>query len=634
MASTSYKALLKKAFEAGSRRDYAEAETLLSRIVAETDSLPEAWLFLGRARHALGRHDRALAAFRTYVMLRPDDPSGWFFTGRTYLSIGRTKEAAAFLRSSIAKGRSRADAWTLLGFCELRQRRSAKAVASLEKALEFAPQDTRIFKAYLNTLHVHAIRTMNQGNAREAASIFGFVIANGLDGPAQRLYRARALRTDGRIREAMQELEAAMVSAPEDTGLRLQLAALRFASGDAAGGMAIIRQFGSDLPESSGTPWNAETIDRFRALLALREGDPQSALDAALDRIRAGDADAAIRAVAAQANLELGRYSRAVEHYRRAVEADPSEPDLRVGLSHALLEAGDFTGARAAAKAAAARGASADETRYVETLCDVKNGSEPSVLLPKVQALLRSHPGDPHLLLAYAECLYKTGRPDLADSWFTDVIGIWPDHELSMLYRISVAESLHNDGEAMARYADYLGSYPDNAAVRKDYINLLTRSRSWAQAADAIEGGRAYGAFHSSDQLLALCYRNAGRYHEAAGCYRKILKKSPRDVEALLGLAYSLLKSGAKAIAIELLERGAAYIGKQAEPYLVLGVLHARQGASEKAVSAFLKASELAPADPRPLRNLARLYTKAGVPETASRFDERAKALETRRRSK
>ena len=167
MASTSYKALLKKAFEAGSRRDYAEAETLLSRIVAETDSLPEAWLFLGRARHALGRHDRALAAFRTYVMLRPDDPSGWFFTGRTYLSIGRTKEAAAFLRSSIAKGRSRADAWTLLGFCELRLRRSAKAVASLEKALEFAPQDTRIFRAYLNTLHVHAIRTMSQGNARE-----------------------------------------------------------------------------------------------------------------------------------------------------------------------------------------------------------------------------------------------------------------------------------------------------------------------------------------------------------------------------------------------------------------------------------------------------------------------------------
>ena len=625
---------MKKSFEAGSRRDYAEAEALLTRIVAETDTLPEAWLFLGRARHALGIHDRALSALRTYVALRPDDPSGWFFAGRTYLSIGRIKEAAAFLRSAIAKGRSRADAWTLLGFCELRLRRSGKAVTSLEKALELAPEDTRIFRAYLNTLHVHGIRTMNQGNAREAASIFGFVIANGLDGPAQRLYRARALRTDGRIQEAIKELEAAMLSAPEDIGLRLQLAALLFAAGDAASGMAIIKRFGNALPQSPGAPWNADTIDRFRALIALREGNPQAALDAALDRIRAGDADAAIRAVAAQANLELGRHSRAVEHYRRAVEADPVSPDLRVGLSHALLEAGDYPGARAAAKAASARGASADETRYVETLCEVKTGSEPTLLLPKVQALLHKHPGDPHLLLAYAECLYKTGRPDLADSWFSDVIGIWAHHELSMLYRISVAESLHNDADAIARYAEYLGWYPDNASIRKDYINLLTRTRSWAHAADAIEEGLAYGALHGSDQLLALCYRNANRYHEAAGLYRKILRKAPRDVDALLGLAYSLIKSGAKAIAIELLERGAAFIGKQAEPYLVLGVLHARQGVSEKAVAAFLKASELAPADPRPLRNLARLYNKAGVSETAFRFDERAKALESKPRAK
>jgi len=631
MASTSYTSLLKKAFEAGSQRNYAEAETLLTRIVAETDTLPEAWLFLGRTRHALGERDRALSAFRTYIMLRPDDPSGWFFTGRTYLSIGRTKEAANFLRYAIAKGRAKADVWTLLGMCELRQRRSAKALESLEKAMTLAPEDTRIFRAYLNTLYIHGIRTLNQGKSREAASIFGFVIANGLDGPSQRLYRARALRTDGRIHEAIKEMDAAISVAPEDTGLQLQLAALYLSAGDTASGMSILKQFGNSLPGASGSPLNADTIDRFRALFALREGHPQTALDAALYRIRAGDNDAAIRAVAAQANLELGRHSRAVEHYRRAVEADSSSPDLRIGLSHALLEASDFAGARAAAKAASARGASAEETMYVETLCDVKTGLAPEKLLSRIQALLHKHPGDPHLVLAYAECLYKTGRPDLADSWFSDVLTIWPGHELTMLYRISVAESLHDDTSALKKYAEYLQAYPDNTTVRKDYINMLTHTRSWVHAAEAIEQGQAYGALQGSDQLLALCYRNAARYHEAAGLYRKILRKAPRDVDALLGLASSLFKSGATTIAIELLERGAVYIGKQAEPYLVLGVLRARQGDSEKAVTAFLKACELAPADPRPLRNLARLYKKAGVAETALRFEERARILESNR---
>ncbi|OHD18705.1 MAG: hypothetical protein A2Y38_09345 [Spirochaetes bacterium GWB1_59_5] len=80
---------------------------------------------------------------------------------------------------------------------------------------------------------------------------------------------------------------------------------------------------------------------------------------------------------------------------------------------------------------------------------------------------------------------------------------------------------------------------------------------------------------------------------------------------------------------MELLERGAAFIGKNSEPYLALGVLRARQDEAEKAAAAFLKASELAPADPRPLRNLAKLYAKAGIPDTATHFDERARALES-----
>ena len=108
-----------------------------------------------------------------------------------------------------------------------------------------------------------------------------------------------------------------------------------------------------------------------------------------------------------------------------------------------------------------------------------------------------------------------------------------------------------------------------------------------------------------------------------------MLKSDPKNVEPLLGLAYSLYRSGAKAAAIELLERGGAFIGKSAEPFLALGVLRARQDDSEKAAAAFLRASELAPADPRPLRNLAKLYAKAGVQSTADHFNERAEALET-----
>ena len=549
--------------------------------------------------------------------------------GRTYLALGRAREAAACLHSAIEKGRENAEAWALLGFAELRLKRSTKAVASLERAVSLAPSDVRIFRAYLNTLYVHAIRMLSRGNASEAAGMLGFVIGNGLSGPAQRLYHARALRTEGRLAEAISELEAAIKAAPDDPSLLLQAATLRFSIGDTEGAMADIQRSGVTLPAQEGAPWTADAMDRWRILVALKEGDYKTALKAALDRIRNGESDAAIRAVAAQANYELKRFDRAAAHYKRAIEADPGAPDLRLGLALSLWELGDYPGARSAARAASARGAVRDDTLYVEVICDINTGADPSQLLPKVQTLLRARPGDPRLMLALAECLYKTGRPDLADSWFQDVLCVWPEHELSLLYRISVSESIGAFEAAQDRYADYLRAFPDNAAIRKDYIDILVGSESWNKTATVIEEGYAYGGARGYDGLLALCYRNAGRYHEAAALYRSLLRADPGNVELLLGLSYSLYKSGAKTVAVDLLERGAAFIGRNSEPYLALGVLRARQNEAEKAAAAFLKASELAPADPRPLRNLAKLYAKAGIPDTAAHFDERAKALES-----
>ena len=629
MALPSYTALFAKAQEAGARRDYNEAESILTRIAAETDAIPDVWLFLGRARHALGELDRALAAFAIYLGYKPDDSAGWFFMGRTYLSAGRAREAASCLHSAIKKGRGGAESWALLGFAELRLKRSGKAVATLEHAVGMAPEDKRIFNAYLNALYVHAIRTLSRGEAREASSMLSFVIANGLDGTAQRLYMARALRTEGRLAEALNELDVVIGAEPDDVSLRLQAASLRFALGDTDGAMAEVEASGVSFPAMAGTPLTADSVDRWRVIVALKEGDYKTALKAALDRIRNGETDAAIRAVAAQANYELGRFDRAAEHYKRATEVDPASPELRLALALSLWELGDYAGAKAASKAAAARGAAEEDTMYVDVVCDVKTGADPATILPKAQALLRSRPGDPRLMLALGECLYKTGRPDLSDSWFSNVLLVWPEHEISMLYRISVSESLGDDDETMERYAAYLAAYPDNADIRKDYVESLIATESWNAAAISIEEGYAYGGSRGSDGMLAACYRNARRYREAAALYRGLLRADPRNVELLLGLSYSLYKSGAKAVSLDLLERGAAFIAKSAEPYLALGVLRARQKESEKAAKAFLRASELAPADPRPLRNLAKLYTKAGVPETAAHFDQRAKALES-----
>ncbi|GAB1432574.1 hypothetical protein MASR2M29_11990 [Spirochaetota bacterium] len=631
MSDYHYESLFDKALEAGAKRNYKEAEEQLTKIVAETDSIPQALLYLGRTRHALGEYERAISAFSLYLEQFPESGEAWFFMGRTYLALGLLREAVHCLRLAIERGSDRPDTWAILGLAELRQKRSSKAVDSLLKAVNLAPQNKRIYKAYLNALSVHAIRSLAKGDYREAAAMLAFVIDNGLDGLTQHLYRASALKAMGQNMEALDEIKVVLSIENNDPSLHLQAAALYLAIGDSANAMKEISLSGINKFEQNTTSWSKEAIERYRIILALKEGKPKLALKAALERIRAGEADAAIRAVAAQANFELGRYQKASEHYRRAVEADPSSPELKLGLALALWECADYAQAGSMARAAIARGAKKEDALYIEVLCDVKLEKNPELLLPRVQDLLIKRPGDPRLIMAYAECLYRTGRPDLADAWFEKVLVIIPGHEMSLLYRISAAESVGNKLSALERYEDYILLYPDNTAIRKDYISALIDNKEWNSAVKTIEDGVAYG-LKAYEAILAMAYRNSGRYREAAGLYRNLLKADPKNSELLLALTYSLNKSGSKSLAAELLERGAAYIAKDAEPYLALGVLRAREGDPEKAAAAFLKASELAPADPRPLRNLAKLYANAGISQMALRFEQQADSLEAKKR--
>ncbi len=631
MAKPSYRNLLEKALEAGAARRYDEAEELLTRIAAECESLPEAWLYLGRALHARGEPGRAVAAIRAYLERAPEAASGWFYLGRSLASLALYRDALKAFARAQALGYARAELLALSGLCHLRLKRSDKAVQALERAVAAAPDDARVFNAYLNALFIHAARILRRGEADMARQMLSFAIERGLDGPAARLYRSRAFRALGRIDEAIADADDALRAAPDDRQLAIQAAALRLAAGRGAEALELLRSNGAALPGPEGAPWSEEQLERWRAAEALAAGDARAALEAAMARLRKGDADPAMRAIAAQANYELGRYDRSANFWKLAAEGDPGSADFRLGLALALWELGDQAGARAAAKAAAARGASPEDHEYLTLLCDAKAGARPEALLPKAQALLRMRGADPKLMFILAECQYKLGMPELAEGWLGRVLDAEPTHELALLYFISSAESQGHDDEALARYGRYLGLFPDNGAVRRDYANALMAKRRWAEAASAIEEGFAYGqAGTGAEAALALCLRNAGRFREAAARYRLLLKAEPKNAELLLGLAYSLHRSGAKAMATELLERGAAYIRADPEPYLALGALRYREKSVEKAVEAFTKAAELAPADPRPLRNLARIYEKSGVRELAAKYRDLAARLSQR----
>ena len=625
--------LFQKALQAGFRRDYESAAAILTRIVSETDEIPEALLYLGRSLHSLGELGKAIGAFRIYLRGASAKPEAWFFLGRTYLAASRPLESARCLRKALELGADAADTWALLGLAALRLRKSKASVEALERAVTMAPGNPRIFRGYLNALFVHAVRTLNRGDPDMARQMLSFVISNGLDGVSQRLWRSRAYRELRRIPEALADCRAALAENPKDPGLLTLEALLLLAEGDPEDAAAAATRLKALWPDMAGVAWTEESLERYRAVALLKDGDYTGALRAAVGILRRGGPDAGMRALAAEACRELGRFDRAVEHLSRALELDPGNPDLLFERAVCRWKLSEFQEALTDFNRARKAGANKDAVEYWSVLCRCRLGQGGSAVLESLQKMLRLRPGDPPLMFALGEALYRDGRPDLAQGWFDRTCQVEPENELAALYRISSRESVGDRNGALQAYADYLGRWPDNSSIRREYVGFLMAARMFTAAAEAIEAGIPYESPRTSDHAaLAACYRSTGRYREAGALYRSLLRDSPENEEFLLGLALCLEKSGSTATAVELLEKGAPYVRKSG-PWCALGILHARKGRAESALAAFRKAAELDPADPKPVRNMARIYEKTGLVDLARNYKSRAADLNGKART-
>ncbi len=640
MSDPEARRLLSKALEAGARRDYEKAVSFLTAALGRGDAPSETALYLGRARHAQGEFGLAIDTFRRYLEDGGDRATGLFFLGRSYLACGRWEQALACLRRSAREAPEGPHAWALLGAACLKTRRTKAAMDCLERAVSLAPGDERIYRGYLNAAFARGARLLSRGDAGMARQLLGFAIDNGLDGTAQRLWRAKAYRELGRLDEALADCAEALRRSPDDLSIRWLRAGLLLASGRQAEAFTEFEALRRSDPNLPSLPADDRSLARLRASTAFRGERWREALSVSLALLRGEPGDPALRAIAAESLRALGELERSRNHWRRAVEADPDSPELRLGLGLALYDSGEYEQALRAVERARRLGAEAGEADYYAALCRARLGDEPDKLVPLLQSILRARMAstggaDPRLMFALGEALFRSGRPDLAVGWFEKVLVLSPVHELSLLYRISSLESsagaspLEGGAEAVdAAYAAYLESYPDNAKLRREQVNRLVAGKKWKEAASALEKGLAYeGPLSGPRRLLAACYRNAGRYREAAAIYRDQLRAEPASGEFLVDLAFCLDRDGQSALALALLEKAPAAAKTGSAPWMLMSSMAARAGRKEAAIDALRKAAEIDPANERVWRNLAALYRGMGLAEFAASCDERAAKL-------
>jgi len=653
---------LKTAAEAGKMGNYHLAVKILGELISETDAPTEAWLLLGRSFHAIKDYSRALAAFNDYIRQRPQLGEGYFFAGRTYLTVGMPYKAVPFLRKALENlpGKSsdlqaaefKSKTKALLGTAYLKSKHSQAAVDILEEAVEEAPEDKRIYRAYLNSLMVRGIRLCGIGEYELGLQMLRFVQENrgeaGMgESPLLRLELGRAARETGNLQEALEHFTAALKIAGGkgigDRRIRWSRASILMALGktrEAIEEIEIIRSHDAAVPD---LPWNSDLVDLFMIKAFLENGEWQRAAKSCREWLKLREDKPIIRALYAEALRNLGNYKKAHNHLQRALENDPSALEFWYADILVSWERKDYKAVKKALKSAKALGGDSDLLTRFDILCQARTSDDTLGIITLLQNAIRSLGPEPELMYALAEAYLKVGLLEEALNWFKKTVTLKADHQSAWLGQIAALEALYDSREASdsgeapnateslaSLYVAYLKRWPGNLNIRRDRALFLLRICEYTNAASELENLLIWEPSNPSlRRVLAYAYRKTGRYREAAVFLKALLKENPRDTGILIEYSSCLGRAGAGNYALELLKKArelfqnTAKKSEAADISLALGVLYYRQNKAEKAFDYFREAAAINTKDPRPYEWMAAIARKNG--EESGHYENEAK---------
>lgn len=627
MGDTRIQRRFAEALEAGARRDYRTAVALLEEICAGTDQMPEARLYLGRARHALGEYSVAIGEFRSYLATRPSSVAGRLFVGRSYLAASMPKHALRYLREAAELRPGEATIQALLGVALLKNRRSAEAVEALRAAVELAPANKRIYRAYLNALLVRGLKIARGEDPDLAARMLEFAVENGLDLVLARLELGRLYRASGDYRAALHHYERAVAMAPNDPELRWYRASTLMASGDIAAAkdeLAFLRSIGIEVPELA---WNSELIDGFLIRTLYEAGEWKRLGSACSEWLRRRGSTPLIHAFYSEALHRQGRLDLAENHARRAIERAPSEPDLHYGLIGILWDQKNSSGLRAALQAAKRCGCDRAVLDRFSALLDAETSDDLPKIIESLCKAIRDSGPIPQLMFALARAYLRSGLSDLAESWYRKTLRLDPMHEEASLGLIAaiesqaIAEGKQNAKRLFLAYRDYLAAFPDNLKILREFALWLVKQSMFSDAVVRLEALLGWEPQNLTlRRLLAYAYRKTGHFREAAILLRDILRSRPKETRILLELSYCLSKSKALDYAEALLRKALPLFHKNGDIPLALATILLKRKKKEEALELLRESAARSPNDSRALRKMETVYRASGSEEMAQRY--------------
>lgn len=489
--------------------------------------------------------------------------------GSLYLLYNVTEPAEAALANAISLAPDEFPWHYYLGVVRFREGRSGAAEEALERALELRPDD-------LATLVRLGRLALDAGRLDEAEARFQAALAVEPDSAAALAGLGRIAYERGDAEVAAERFQRALELQPEATSLHHQLGLAFRALGDLDRAREHLGRnrhgpvsFPDPLMTSLSSLLHGASIHIHRGAAAMREGEPQRALeeyrkaaeaDPASPKARynmgsallqIGDREAARAEFAraldldpefrdAHVNLagmfaEAGDWRRAAEHYGEAVRIDPLDATARVGRAVALARQGRAGDARRELEAVLAEAPmSVPEVRvrsHLELAALDEESGEPARAAEHYRAALDLDPELRSAAIGLGRALARSGSFEAAAEAYGRAVALGPE-DVEARFGRAMALLLGGDAAgARAALEEDLRALPDAVPL----AHLLARVLATAPDPEVRDGERAVelaGRVMAEDQsfahaeTLAMAYAEAGDFERAAEWQSRVLERA------------------------------------------------------------------------------------------------------------
>jgi tetratricopeptide (TPR) repeat protein len=627
--------LFEEAVEAGRKREYDKAISLLTRIINNYDYPPKILLYLGRSYHAIGELHKAAGIFEFFLRLIPHSIQGHFFLGRTYLAIELHRKAVIHLEEVLKdkNGPYYFHSLNLLGVGCLKLKKPELAVAYFEKALQIDPHNQKIFNGYLNALLIKAIKLYRRNELNESAQIFEFLLKNKGNSILPHLYLARIYRLTGAYKKALLHYDIASEMSPEDESLKLQKAVTLLKLGNRPEAEYQLENLSLHFKKSAIKTADPNQLLRFITMSHFQKKDYRKAIYYAKEILKENYSDIDMHVVIAESYVKLGDLEKARNHYLRCLEREKQNPDLYYGLFPILWEKEEYDELIQKVRRVLRLNQNDGIGRYFYSLAYAHVGEEPEKIFSLLQEQIREKGPDILLMNTLGHAYLTYDMLDLAESWFLRTLKLDPENKKALRFIIYLYHHTDKPKKEEEYIEKYFHLFPADKRMQRNYIDLLMRLKKYKKAIKEILALiPLYKKKIGLKKLLATSYMKIKDYKDAILIYKELLQYQPDNLDYLKDLIVCLESAGNSEYAKNLVEKAAVYFKRSKGILFLLAGVYYRYGDMDGALKTFKEVLAEDPGNWVALEHIGRIYKDKGNIIFAEKFLERARKYKRKNR--